>query len=88
MQGAPSRSLNAKRLRMVAENDVQFLANRIAKLKAEEFKAKKEVDKTVTKTKEILANRKNFEHRAVDKLQIQEQVSSPCCSLVDGPLCA
>jgi|Transcript_72088 hypothetical protein len=76
MQGAPSRSLNAKRLRMVAENDVQFLANRIAKLKAEEFKAKKEVDKTVTKTKEILANRKNFEHRAVDKLQIQEQVAN------------
>lgn len=73
---SPSRSLNAKRLRQVAENDVQFLANRVAKLKAEEFKAKKEIDRTVVKTKEILANRKAFENRAVDTLQIREQISN------------
>eukprot|EP00906_Rhabdomonas_costata_P017400 RCo025110 len=76
MLSAPSRSLNAKRLRMAAENDVQFLANRIAKLKAEELKAKREIEKTVSKTKEILSNRKTFESRAVDKLQIREQIST------------
>ena len=73
---SPSRSLNAKRLRQVAENDVQFLANRIAKLKSEELRAKKEIDKTVNKTKEILSNRKNFEGRAVDTLAIREQTSN------------
>lgn len=72
----PSRVLNAKRLRMVAENDVQFLANRIAKLKAEEDKAKREIEKTVKKTNEILASRNSFEGRAVDQLQIREQTSN------------
>lgn len=76
MLSAPSRSLNAKRLRMTAENDVQFLANRIAKLKAEELKAKREIDKTVGKTKEILGNRRTFESRAVDKLQIREEIAT------------
>ena len=76
LAGAASRSLNAKRLRQVAENDVQFLANRIAKLKLEELKAKKEIDKTVLKTKEILGNKKQFEGRAMDKSQIQEQISN------------
>mmetsp|Transcript_63477 Transcript_63477/g.113265 ORF Transcript_63477/g.113265 Transcript_63477/m.113265 type:complete len:276 (-) Transcript_63477:1144-1971(-) len=75
-QFSPSRSLNAKRLRQVAENDVQFLANRIAKLKAEELRAKKEIDKTVNKTKEILSNRKTFENRAVDTLAIREQTTN------------
>eukprot|EP01012_Entosiphon_sulcatum_P018246 TRINITY_DN2298_c0_g1_i1.p2 TRINITY_DN2298_c0_g1~~TRINITY_DN2298_c0_g1_i1.p2 ORF type:complete len:278 (+),score=117.72 TRINITY_DN2298_c0_g1_i1:226-1059(+) len=73
---SPSKSLNAKRLRMAAENDVQFLANRIAKLRAEEAKAQKEIDKTLRKTKEILGNRKNFESKAIDKLQIREQIAA------------
>eukprot|EP00667_Euglena_gracilis_P019710 EG_transcript_21187 len=74
MSGSPSRALNAKRMRMVAENDVQFLANRIAKLKAEEAKAKKEIEKTVKRTNEILASRSTFENRSVDQLQIKEQL--------------
>ena len=49
----PSRSLNARRLRMAAENDVQFLANRLAKLKLEEYKAHKEIDRTRSKTGEV-----------------------------------
>ena len=49
----PSRSLNARRLRMAADNDVQFLANRLAKLKLEEFKAHKEIDRTRSKTNEV-----------------------------------
>eukprot|EP00668_Euglena_longa_P034672 GGOE01044506.1.p1 GENE.GGOE01044506.1~~GGOE01044506.1.p1 ORF type:complete len:296 (-),score=132.41 GGOE01044506.1:503-1330(-) len=74
MSSSPSRALNAKRMRMVAENDVQFLANRIAKLKAEESKAKKEIEKTVKRTNEILSSRSVFENRSVDQLQIKEQL--------------
>jgi len=70
----PSKSLNAKRLRQAAENDVQFLANRIAKLKAEELKARKEIDKTRGKTKEITSNKKVHTNKMVDKTEIREQV--------------
>jgi len=73
---SPSKSLNARRLRMAAESDVQFLANRIAKLKAEEARAKAEIEKTMQKTKEIQSNRKHFETKAVDRLQIREQITS------------
>jgi hypothetical protein len=72
--GDPSRSLHAKRLRQAAENDVQFLANRIAKLKAEEVKARKEIEKTRSKTKEIVDNKVSFKRKMNDKEQIRGQV--------------
>ncbi|KAJ9470173.1 hypothetical protein DIPPA_32740 [Diplonema papillatum] len=70
----PSRSLNARRLRMAAENDVQFLANRLAKLKLEEYKAHKEIDHTRSKTSEILTNRSRVETNMAQKRDVREQV--------------
>eukprot|EP01065_Artemidia_motanka_P025625 TRINITY_DN30603_c0_g1_i1.p1 TRINITY_DN30603_c0_g1~~TRINITY_DN30603_c0_g1_i1.p1 ORF type:complete len:297 (+),score=142.24 TRINITY_DN30603_c0_g1_i1:66-893(+) len=70
----PSRSLNARRLRMAAENDVQFLANRLAKLKQEEMKAKREIDRTRRKTHEVLSNRRRFEDTTTEKKEMRDQV--------------
>eukprot|EP01062_Namystynia_karyoxenos_P010655 TRINITY_DN1377_c0_g2_i1.p1 TRINITY_DN1377_c0_g2~~TRINITY_DN1377_c0_g2_i1.p1 ORF type:complete len:305 (+),score=136.34 TRINITY_DN1377_c0_g2_i1:98-916(+) len=69
----PSRSLNARRLRMAAENDVQFLANRLAKLKQEELKARSEIDRTRKKTQEVLGNRKRFDDSTSERREMQEQ---------------
>eukprot|EP01006_Ploeotia_vitrea_P006314 TRINITY_DN12801_c0_g1_i1.p1 TRINITY_DN12801_c0_g1~~TRINITY_DN12801_c0_g1_i1.p1 ORF type:complete len:268 (-),score=67.26 TRINITY_DN12801_c0_g1_i1:162-965(-) len=73
---SPSRSLNAKRMRLAAESDVQFLANRIAKLKAEEEKAKKEIEKTKQKTNAILGSRKQHEAKNIDRLTLREQIAN------------
>eukprot|EP01063_Lacrimia_lanifica_P020791 TRINITY_DN28079_c0_g1_i1.p1 TRINITY_DN28079_c0_g1~~TRINITY_DN28079_c0_g1_i1.p1 ORF type:complete len:266 (+),score=111.39 TRINITY_DN28079_c0_g1_i1:95-892(+) len=71
---APSRSLNARRLRMAAENDVQFLANRLAKLKLEEYKAHKEIDRTRKRTYDIVSNRDRLEEAAAQKREMRDQV--------------
>ena len=46
--------LNAKRARMKVEADRQLLANRIARLQAEEMKSVKRIEETHRRTQEIL----------------------------------
>lgn len=58
---------------MAAENDVQFLANRLAKLKQEELKAKHEIDRTRKKTGEVMGNRKRFEESSTEKREMRHQ---------------
>eukprot|EP00760_Papus_ankaliazontas_P002090 PhM_4_TR10835/c0_g1_i1/m.9507 len=69
-----SRSLNARRLRQVAEKDVQFLQNRISKLKAEEDKARQEIDVTKKKTDSVLNNKQNFDATMSQRRVVRQQV--------------
>eukprot|EP00759_Apiculatamorpha_spiralis_P053439 PhF_6_TR6197/c1_g2_i4/m.9318 len=69
-----SRSLNARRLRQVAENDVKFLQNRIAKLKAEEEKARLEIDRTKNKTESVLNNKQSFDTTMTQRKAVKQQV--------------
>ena len=49
-----SQALNARRMRQAVDADVRFLQNRLAKLRAEERKAKGEVDSIKRKTDEVV----------------------------------
>lgn len=69
-----TRALNARRLRLAAENDVTFLQNRLAKLKHEELKAKTEVAKLRQKADEVSANRERFHNSHSSRLELQDQV--------------
>lgn len=69
-----SRSLNARRLRQAAENDVLFLQNRLNKLKLEEQKAKAEIDKLRKKTDEVSANRERHNATSSQRRQLLDQV--------------
>ena len=69
-----SRALNARRLRMAAENDVTFLKNRLSKLKHEELKAKQEVDKLKQKADEVSAIRSHHENTQTERHDLQDQV--------------
>ena len=69
-----SRSLNARRLRQVAENDVKFLQNRLSKLKAEEDKARAEIDRTKSKTEEVLNNKQSFDQTMTQRKAVRQQV--------------
>jgi len=72
LQGAPGRCLTARRLRMLAENDVQFLVNRIAWLKAEEQKAQRDARRTLTKAQELAAQ----EHRQSTEVPVRSPRAS------------
>lgn len=69
-----TRVLNARRLRMAAENDVTFLQNRLAKLKHEEMKARAEVSKLKSKTDEVSTNRDRFQKTHSSRQELQDQV--------------
>ena len=69
--------LNAKRARMKVEADRQVLANRIARLQAEEMKAVKRIEETHRRTQEILSvknrqQRSDLEKRAARQQQEEE----------------
>lgn len=55
--------VNSRRLRRAAEADVHYLENRLLKLRAEEVRALKEIERTRQKTAELLADRKAYEER-------------------------
>jgi len=61
--------LDAKRARMKVENDREALANRIARLQAEELRATKRIEQTHHRTQEILGA-KNRHHQ---ELKMKEQ---------------
>jgi len=69
-----SRSLNARRLRQVAENDVKFLQNRLSKLKAEEEKARNEIERTKKKTEEVLNSKQTFDQTMTQRKAVRQQV--------------
>jgi len=54
---------NVKRLKLAAEADVKYLENRLAKLRAEEKAALKEIERTRNQTAEFLSERKAHENR-------------------------
>eukprot|EP00667_Euglena_gracilis_P023201 EG_transcript_26103 len=51
LQGSPSRSLNARRLRLQAEREVQCLTTRIARLKAAEAKAQRDLQRAAARAR-------------------------------------
>jgi hypothetical protein len=69
-----SRSLNARRLREAADNDVRFLQNRLNKLKAEENRAKSEIAKLRQKTSEVLENKHRHEENTSQRANLKDQV--------------
>lgn len=69
-----SRLVNARRLRVAAENDVTFLQNRLAKLKAEENKAKNEVQKLKAKVVDVSHARERNEQTGTQRRELQDQV--------------
>lgn len=69
-----SRLINARRLRVAADNDVTFLQNRLAKLKAEEAKARNEVQKLKAKTDEVTHARERNEQTGNQRRELQDQV--------------
>lgn len=69
-----TRALNARRLRLAAENDVTFLQNRLSKLKHEELKAKQEVDKLKKKADEVSQNRDRHNQTHSSRAELQDQV--------------
>lgn len=72
--GTVSRSLNARRLRQAAENDVVFLQNRLSKLKHEEEKAKREIRRLKDKTQEVSVGRSRHSESTSMRRELQDQV--------------
>lgn len=72
--GHASRTLNARRLRQAADSDVQFLQNRINKLKQEEAKAKEEISVLREKTHEVSQNRQRHMEHTSQRQTLQDQV--------------
>eukprot|EP00668_Euglena_longa_P035816 GGOE01046021.1.p1 GENE.GGOE01046021.1~~GGOE01046021.1.p1 ORF type:complete len:268 (+),score=84.10 GGOE01046021.1:81-806(+) len=70
-QGSPARSLNARHLRLMAEHDVQCLAHRIAKLKAEEARAKREIHQAAARERILQEGQQRREERSAADLQRQ-----------------
>jgi hypothetical protein len=69
-----ARAIHARRLRVAAESDVQFLQNRLAKLKYEELKAKTEVQKLKQKAQEVSVNRERYYQSHNNRQDLQDQV--------------
>ena len=69
-----TKSLNARRLRQAAESDVQYLQNRLAKLKHEELRAKQEVQQLRHKADEVTANRERHQKAHSTRLELTDQV--------------
>jgi hypothetical protein len=69
-----SRSLNARRLREAADNDVKFLQNRLNKLKQEESRAKGEISKLRSKTQEVLSNKERHQEKTTERASLRDQV--------------
>ena len=67
--------LDAKRARMRVENDRDALANRIARLQAEELRATKRIEQTHRRTQEILAakTRHHQQHREKERAKAQQE---------------
>lgn len=69
-----SRSLNARRLRQAADSDVQFLENRLAKLKMEEQRARGEIDKLRKKTDEVKHSHDRYDESLSKRHELQDEV--------------
>lgn len=69
-----SQALNARRLRQAVDADVKFLQNRLAKLRAEELKAKSEVDTIKKKTQEVADSKHRHEQTMTQRRQMRDQV--------------
>ena len=69
-----SRSLNARRLREAADNDVRFLQNRLNKLKSEEARAKAEIQKLRAKTDEVTKNKERHHEKSSERATLKDQV--------------
>lgn len=69
-----SRSLNARRLREAADNDVTFLQNRLNKLKQEESRAKSEIGKLRGKTHEVVNNKERHHEKSSERATLKDQV--------------
>lgn len=69
-----SQALNARRLRQAVDADVKFLQNRLAKLRAEENKAKAEVDTIKKKATEVSDSKQRHEETVTMRRQLKDQV--------------
>jgi hypothetical protein len=80
---SPNRYLQAHNERKMVESDVQLMANRLARLKAEEVKAMKKVDAMRRKADEILAQKQRnlqkyqmkYQHVAAEYETLQQQAA-------------
>jgi chromosome segregation ATPase len=69
-----SHALNARRLRQAVDADVKFLQNRLAKLRAEEQRAKAEVDSIKEKTAEVQDSKARHEATMSTRRRMRDQV--------------
>ena len=67
--------LNAKRARMKVEADRQLLANRIARLQAEEMKSVKRIEETHRRTQEILLLKTRQQQGELEKEAVKDLVA-------------
>ena len=65
--------LNAKRARMKVEADRQLLANRIARLQAEEMKSVKRIEETHRRTQEILLLKTRQQQGELEKEAVKHE---------------
>ena len=80
---SPNRYLQAHNERKMVETDVQLMANRLARLKAEEVKAMKKVDTMRRKADEIVAQKQRnlqkyqmkYQHVAAEYEALQQQAA-------------
>lgn len=81
--GSPNRYLQAHNERKMVETDVQLMANRLARLKAEEVKAMKKVDTMRRKADEIVTQKQRnlqkyqmkYQHVAAEYEALQQQAA-------------